>query len=268
MKVNCHRLSCSTSQVRRSKLDERPRGHTQLYQSDLAVKNLTTNWPQAGERAGHVTFTQAFLSEGDIGGMGYALIVGGVDYRWATDTGFSRLFTVALNTFWHCHLSPGWHFGTWTSALHQPDPGVIYFITPKPEVLDSFKTTNATFTDFMRVYYYNKIWTSILVGVSGSLTILGFCGAILKYKTEGPRVLGYVSSMTRDNPYINPPPGGCTLDGLERTRLLNDMRVQIRDVALQNDVGHIALTNVRPASAKKLAFGRLYGRGLHRRSST
>ena len=64
--------------------------------------------------------------------------------------------------------------------------------------------------------------------------------------------------MTRDNPYINLPPGGCALDGLERTRLLKDMEVKLRDVTPRHEVGHIALTDAQPFKIEKLAIGRLY----------
>ena len=71
------------------------------------------------------------------------------------------------------------------------------------------------------------------------------CGAIVKHMTRGPIILGYVSTMTRDNPYIDLPPGGCTLDCLERTRLLKDVSVRLQDFAPDDAVGHIAFGSAR-----------------------
>lgn len=68
----------------------------------------------------------------------------------------------------------------------------------------------------------------------------------------------YVSSLTRNNPYVNQPPGGCTLDGLDRTRLLKDLRVKMQDVAPDHEVGHIALSDAKGSTPDGLASGRLY----------
>lgn len=75
---------------------------------------------------------------------------------------------------------------------------------------------------------------------------------------RGPRILGYVSTMTRDNSYVDLPSGGCTLDGLERARLLKDMRVRLQDVAPEDGVGHIALSSAETSEKGNLVSGRLY----------
>jgi hypothetical protein len=46
----------------------------------------------------------------------------------------------------------------------------------------------------------------------------------------GPDILGYISSLTRDNPYIPLPPGGSTPDATERTILLKDLVIKLGDV--------------------------------------
>ena len=93
---------------------------------------------------------------------------------------------------------------------------------------------------------------------SSMLLLFGVYGAIVKYKIRGPQVLVFVSTMTRDNPYINLPPGGCTLDGLERTRPLKNMEIKLRDIAPHHEVGHIALSDAKVFETERLAFGRLY----------
>jgi hypothetical protein len=67
---------------------------------------------------------------------------------------------------------------------------------------------------------------------------------VLKFITTAPDVLGYVSSMTRDNPYVKIPPGATGIDGAARARLLRDVRVQLADVHTHDETGHIALCSV------------------------
>ena len=66
--------------------------------------------------------------------------------------------------------------------------------------------------------------------------------------------------MTRDNSYIDLPPGGCTLDCLERTRLLEDVRVRLQGLAPDDAVGHIAFGSAETFCRGELRIGRLYGR--------
>ena len=94
-------------------------------------------------------------------------------------------------------------------------------------------TTVTTFTD---IHVCNKVWAAILFVVSSVLLLFGLCGAIVKYMAGGPKNLGYVSTVTRDDPYIGLPVGGYTLDGLERVRLLKNVEVRVQDVA-QSEVG-------------------------------
>lgn len=57
-------------------------------------------------------------------------------------------------------------------------------------------------------------------------------------------MLGFVSSMTRDNPHTPLHRGGSSLDGPERARRLRRLRVQLADLQLQNDIGYIGFRTV------------------------
>ena len=78
-----------------------------------------------------------------------------------------------------------------------------------------------------------------------SYTILN---AWLRYHTVIPDTMGYVSSMTIENPYISIPgiiPGaGSTLSGMERTKLLRSMRVRIGDLHPGQEFGKLVLAKV------------------------
>jgi hypothetical protein len=85
------------------------------------------------------------------------------------------------------------------------------------------------------------------------LIIVSLIGTILQFSTIAPDIFGYASSFTLDNPYTDIPPEaqGCTLDGIERARLLKDVRVQFADVRPGDEVGHIAFATCGFQSEKK-----------------
>ena len=109
-------------------------------------------------------------------------------------------------------------------------------------------STGATFTLTDEVYVCDKYWASTLISISSILVCCTVIGALLEYRTDSPKIFGYVSSLTRDNPYFDQPIGGSTLDGLKRSKILRDVKVRIQDVAGdEEEVGHIAfITAERP----------------------
>jgi hypothetical protein len=60
-----------------------------------------------------------------------------------------------------------------------------------------------------------------------------------------PEILGTCSSMIRDSKYVRVPNGGGTLDGLEMTRSLRGVRIQMGVVGDDNSgVSHLAVARV------------------------
>lgn len=98
----------------------------------------------------------------------------------------------------------------------------------------------------------------MLFAASSVLLLCRICDAIVKHKARGPQILWHVSTMTRDNPFIDLPSRGCTLDGLDRARLLKDMEVKVQDVAAEDEVGHIALGAAHKFDAGNLITDRRY----------
>lgn len=66
---------------------------------------------------------------------------------------------------------------------------------------------------------------------------------ILGVITRAPDVLGYVSTLARDDPYFDKYVPS-HLDGLEATRALRDVRVIIGDVHQEAVVGHVAFASM------------------------
>lgn len=106
-------------------------------------------------------------------------------------------------------------------------------------------------------YKVNWIFFAVFASACVLLFSAAVAGIALKTLAPTPDILGYVSSLTRDNPYVDVPKGGSTVDGIERSLLLKDLQLRLGDVEPENDrVGHIALGSSH--RTKGVYVGRLY----------
>ena len=255
--ITCtHGSSCAVTQIRRSRFDQRPPGWTPLYYG-ISQASMETYWPASGgeQRSGRSTPTEYFIADPTMNSLSSNKFGGGVSLKELSNELFSERFSLVFNTYWQCSIVPWYRTGNF--------PTNISALNDDLEILDEkyFNTTTTTVTTLSEIYLCNKIWAVVLFAASSVLLFCGLCGAIVKHITPAPNILGYVSSMTRDNAYfVDLPSGGCTLDGLDRARILKELRVQIRDVRPEDEVGHIAFGDVDSSSRRrgKLVRGRLY----------
>ncbi|KAI9788567.1 MAG: hypothetical protein M1816_006816 [Peltula sp. TS41687] len=108
------------------------------------------------------------------------------------------------------------------------------------------------------LFICHRVWLAILLVSAGVLFIVGAIGWMMKCHTLAPDILGSISSHTRDNSHMRIPSGGSALGGMERTRLLFDMRVRLQDVKPEEAVGHIALTAYEETWRSNLDRRKLY----------
>lgn len=94
------------------------------------------------------------------------------------------------------------------------------------------------------VYRASRTWTYLLLAATLILEMFAIVGLILRFFIHGPDVLGFASSMTRDNPYTPLHRGGSSLDGSDGARRLRHLRVQLADLQPQNDTGYIGIRTV------------------------
>ena len=251
--ITCDHGSCSVTNIRRSQFDRRPPGYTPLFYGTSAA-NFEEYWPMSGDSGAHEgssTPTEYFLADPTMESLA-SNFTGEVSLAGLSADTFSERFSLVFNMYWQCNLVPWYRTGNLPSNISALNKALV-------ETRDgTFNTTTSTVTNFTDVYVCNKVWATILLIASTLLLVCGMCGAIVKYRARGPKILGYVSTMTRDNPYIDLPPGGCTLDGLDRARLLKDMEVKLRDVAAGDEVGHIALGLAQPFDKGGLILDRRY----------
>jgi hypothetical protein len=123
------------------------------------------------------------------------------------------------------------------------------------------QNTTAQVMHTLDIYECHVWWLVILVVASTLLFGLGVAGVVLRWMTRGPDVLGYASSLARDNPYVRANAYGSATGGLDYTRRLAGLKVRLLDVRPNNKFGHIAVTSevdARGGRSTGLLKGRLY----------
>jgi hypothetical protein len=249
-KIKCDGLLCAATTVRRSKSDRTPDTRTPLDQ-DLprAVETFTNmvkvfpdTTPKLYENSNSATeaylngSTMVFSQDNSLDAQEGQMM----DLSKTPADVFSQRFTTIFNTMWHSThsaqyrptLAPQFQVG----AIQGPN----YANGPLGDNSSNLVTT-ANVTHRFTGYVANPMWVSFLLITSIVLQICAAVGMFLKYHCSAPDILGYVSSMMRNNEFTPMPAGGSALDGVDRSRLLRNYRVKLVDVRPEADVGRIAL---------------------------
>jgi hypothetical protein len=154
-------------------------------------------------------------------------------------TEMSHRMTRVLNTYWDS--------SRWPLAMTRNDPWSktsINETSGEPFKNMTMSKTEATVIRQIPIYRANGLWVTCLVICSGVPLLIGIFSLFLSLHITVPDIFGYVSSLTRDNPYINIPHGGSSFDGTERARLLKRLPVQLGDANVSADVGYIAFRTI------------------------
>lgn len=129
----------------------------------------------------------------------------------------------------------------------------------------NMNTTNGTLDVGITIYRMHWQWFGVLIFSCILLLVFGIAGIILDSKTLGPDILGFASSLTRDNRYIKVEDdvelgkeGASSKNAFETMRDLKDHKVVLQDVKGHEEVGKIALASVGYPTGKPLNKERLY----------
>jgi hypothetical protein len=169
----------------------------------------------------------------------------------------SHRLTRFANTFWDA--------SRWPVAMTRNDPfarSSMDAISGEPNALLTMTRTEALVTRPVLVYRTSIAWTICLVLCSTVLLLLGILSFALSFRIVVPDIFDYVSSFTRDNPYVSAPGGGSFVDGAERARLLRHVRVQLGDVEAGKEVGYITVRSVE--GLEDCEQGKVQGTRLYR----
>ncbi|KAJ4384221.1 hypothetical protein N0V86_001068 [Didymella sp. IMI 355093] len=285
--VHCDGSRCATRKMRTSTTDTRPTAMTG-FEHGTILTGFATRFPTA------VTFnigsspTEIFIS--NTSAFPFVQQVGHLSTKSSfTDLSqlspelFSKRLSLVLNTYYQLSTQPTGYFGGLSGNLSAYGPDTLpdtdlnaYLPTNLSATNHSFldwyydfeariqdidspfigATTTAVTTYKMQIFVCNYIWLALLLTSSTVILLTGGIALVLKRRTLGPEMFGFVSSMTYENPYVKIPAGGSMLDAMERARLLKDIPVCIGDVDGEEQIGHIALA--AGVAVRKLEKGRLY----------
>lgn len=227
--ITCHGSSCAANRMRRSEIYTKP---PFFMPFDLVptYENLLLYFPFAMgvPHKGTVSPIEQYLL-----GSNKPLSAGSqpiaTDFSGVTGQVFSERLTTILNTVWQASLALGSiPLGAQANYSAVSD-SQIYFPS---------ESRTTTITKEVSVYAANHLFIVILLVVALILQVCAIAGLILKYTATAPDILGYISTMTMENPHINVPYAGNTLDGMERARYLQKVKVQLADVHWDQVEGH------------------------------
>jgi hypothetical protein len=241
--IICNGNLCAVDRMRRSEKDKRPSIVSDFVWAPTSFGNLLLYFPWTaglvhdGFRAPTDLYMQGTSSPFETGTgivSGFANVTGKV---------FSRRLSTLINTVWQAGLAP-------TTTAIPPATNLSIYADPLATHFAA-KPTVADTANKIEIYAACRIWIGLLLVITLILQLCAIAGVWFKYKATAPDVLGHVSSLTRDNAFALVPDGGNTLDGLERARLLRDLKVQVGDVKWEEDKGHIAFRTVESAGEFK-----------------
>jgi hypothetical protein len=285
--VQCKGNACSTVKLRKSLKDHRSAALTGFEHGTIMFW-FAKQFPKAVTFSSGSSPTEFFLANTSafpfIQQVGhFSMDVALANLSVVPPEIFSKRLALVMNTFYQLSIQPTGYFGNLPKnmSLYGPDTDPATDINaylPKnlsatdhtftdwygqfeigiQDIRSPFigATTTATITATEEVFACNFAWLALLL-VASSITLLtGSVALMLKNKTLGPEMFGFVTSMTYENPWVKVPDGGTMLDAMERARLLKDVEVCIADVRGDEDVGHIALAAGVPL--RRLERSRLY----------
>lgn len=162
------------------------------------------------------------------------------------ETTARRLGTL-VNSYWQVGFAPDFQGnGSWDA-------------TGAEQQLYHYRNVTGVYVAHNNIYGIHWAWFCVLIFCSVLLLVAGVAGIIFDYRTIGPDIVGFASSITRDNRYMKLASHSSVAGGVERARALKDVEVMLQDVRADQEVGRIALGTVEGNDgAGRLQRGRLY----------
>jgi hypothetical protein len=285
--MSCVGRQCSATRLRKSLSDTRPNAMT-AFEFYEVLSSFVRDFPTAIKFNEGSSPTELFMA--NTSAFPFAQTVshqfGNEVYtdlsKGPSDT-FSKRLSLVMNTYFQLSAQSSGYFGGLTNNLSAYGPDTLpvtdinaylpanlsatehtffnWFTKYTQIVMDLDSpfigaTTTARVTSTQEIFVCNFAWLALLLASSTVILLTGGVAIMLKRKTLGPEMFGFVSSMTYENPWVKIPQGGTMLDAMERTKLLKDVDFYVGDVCGNDGVGHIAFAAGVPV--RQLERDRLY----------
>lgn len=153
--------------------------------------------------------------------------------KTTTPAFFSRSLSQLINTYWIASIE-----GRIMAREGNATPSTY------PDT--RFESTDANVETEENILVCNNGWLIALLIATLVPLLAGIISVIFDLipSSLDPTLSMNITTMIRENPYVDIPAGGSTLDDSERSRLLQDVRVRLGDVAPAAKTGHIALGTI------------------------
>jgi len=195
-------------------------------------------------------FLNTPVLQGSVGGLAYS-------QSDMMNLQFTNALTMLVNAYWQM----GFTYGIINSAT-QSDLNYAAVRNIANATVHVWEGTAA--------YEVGWLWFSIVIIACVLLIIFGVTGIILDTRTMGPDIIGFASSLTRDNRYIKMAEedvenfgdlggeGASSKNAYERIRDMKHHKVMLQDVRGHEEVGKVALGSYGVRNGKPLQRDRLY----------
>ncbi|KAF4625752.1 hypothetical protein G7Y89_g12413 [Cudoniella acicularis] len=264
--ISCHRstsqgqISCAAISVRQSSYAHLSSNWTEL-EDEAVGANLLITFPTilGTQHTDTSTPTEVFMHDPASAFTANTLAITPIEMGDVPIPVFQNRFSLVYNTYWRASITPwvvtGGIFNASAPEYEEVNPNV-------PFQVPFLNATGNWIEPGPPTYIVDKLWLILYFLSSAILCFCAVLAIVIKWFVNAPDILGDISSLTRDSPFVKmPSPTGSALDGSERARLVKNERVRIRDVIGGNSpIGRIAFASEVENGTVGLKFmrGRLY----------
>ncbi|KAK7611846.1 hypothetical protein BKA81DRAFT_421747 [Phyllosticta paracitricarpa] len=140
---------------------------------------------------------------------------------------FRSRLALLLDTYWHMSLNTSIYLGTDVVTPSAENNTESWYLG---ELRDWASTTGSWTTPAAPTYVISPGWMALYAVATVVLTLCALATIVLQSQIRASDILGSMSTLTRDSPYVAVPPAGSGIEGTERARWLKNMWVRIQDV--------------------------------------
>lgn len=254
MQVSCLGRDCGVTRMRNSTKAHPPKASTYFDGNPVVMNEFMSEfvWMIEGRSARNSPLTTFFTDPGFPFNVNYTAES---ISKTTTHASFSRSLSQLINTCWIASIG--------SEILVQGEKA-----TPLKYPDTQFERTEANIETEEKILVCNTGWFTALLLATLPPLLAGIISVHFDVipSSLGPCLSMNITTMIRDNPYVDIPAGGSTLDDSERSKLLQNVRVRLGDVAPAAKTGHIALgtisdgneDNEQGATVMRLQRERLY----------
>lgn len=149
-----------------------------------------------------------------------------------------------LNSYYLITTDPGSTFGSTSTSVANVSSLI-------ENSYGLYNASTATGSPLKTLYDASMTWITIDIVSSVLLFFSAVLSAYFRTRILAPDIFGYVSSLTRDNPHVAVPAGGSALSGMERARMMRNVKIRIGDVEGQKEVGAVGVGSLHPGEEKE-----------------